>query len=242
MIHPCIVDLYRSPVNSTVRFLSWSIHGKHNVYISSQQTLSQIWKKNFTVNLECEDGVFQKEYARTASGQQWEWSRIEFRVWEIMNERGLDKGKEQCGEFKGTDKGLAASRNTSPTWNTFAKLSKRAWPALTLCLTPLTVPFLLRMLTRFVPKPLSLVALTKMSKSSCSFSFSSHSDPTCPFCCPSTSLSRLVWSVSELLAYSESSESAASPLVYTSFSTLPLCEDATRNRTFLDSLSLSAFI
>ena len=117
------------------------------------------------------------------------------------------------------------------------KLLNRACPALTLYLTPLIVPFLLKMLTLLVPNPFSLAALANTSRLSWSFSCSSPSDPMWPFCCPSDSLSP---SMPQILAHSESREPAGRPSSYTSLRTLPLWDDAIRNRTFR-GLSASGF-
>lgn len=111
------------------------------------------------------------------------------------------------------------------------RFSNRVWPALTLCLTPLTVPFLLRMFTLFVVKVQSLVAPAYTSRSS---GRSSSSEPGYPYRCPCTSPlveGVLARSASELLVQSESRESEGPSSLNISLRMRPLLPEATRNLT-----------
>lgn len=114
------------------------------------------------------------------------------------------------------------------------RFSNRVWPALTLCLTPLTVPFLLRMFTLFVVKVQSLVAPAYMSRSSGSHPLSSCSEPGYPYRCPCTSPlveGVLARSASELLVQSESKELEGPSSLNISLRMRPLFPEATRNLT-----------
>lgn len=105
---------------------------------------------------------------------------------------------------------------------------------MTLCLTPLTVPFLLSMFTLFVVNNQSFVAPAYMSRSSGSLSLSSSPEPRYPYRCPCASPlvdGVLARSASELLVQSESRESEGPSSLNISFSTRPLFPEATRNLT-----------
>lgn len=123
------------------------------------------------------------------------------------------------------------------------RLSNRVCPALTLCLTPLMVPFLLSMFTLLVVKVQSLVAPAYRSRSSGSPSLSSSSEPRGPSPCPWRSPlvdGVLARSASELLVQSESTESEGPSSLNISFSTRPLLPEATRKRTRFCGLSVGA--
>lgn len=128
---------------------------------------------------------------------------------------------------------LTQARSHVLTLLELGRFSNSVWPALTLCLTPLTVPFLLSMLTLLVVNIQSLVAPAYTSKSSGSFSLSS-SEPRYPNACPCASPlveGVLARSASELLVQSESRESEGPSSLNISFSTRPLFPEATRNLT-----------
>lgn len=114
------------------------------------------------------------------------------------------------------------------------RFSNRVWPAFTLCLTPLTVPFLLRMFTLLVVKVQSLVAPAYTSRSSGSPPLSSSSEPGYPYRGPCTSPlveGVLARSASELLVQSESRESEGPSPLNISLRMRPLFPEATRNLT-----------
>lgn len=129
------------------------------------------------------------------------------------------------------------------------RLLKSTWPALTLFLTPLMVPFLLQILMRLLLKSISLLALAYKSRSSGSHPFSSRAGPaTRPFRWLLASLvaSEPPCPASGLLVQSESAESEAErhrdfSSLNTSVKTRPLLADATLNRTVLPTLSFSCF-
>lgn len=134
------------------------------------------------------------------------------------------------------------------------RLLKSTWPALTLFLTPLTVPFLLHILIRLLLNSISLLALAYKSRSSGSQPFSSTAASTTkpfrwrlvslvgrePPCC----------SASGLLVESDSTESStesstkphqALSSLNTSAKTRPLLADATLNLTVFPAFSFSCF-
>lgn len=133
------------------------------------------------------------------------------------------------------------------TGYTLGRLLKSTFPALTLFLTPLIVPFLLQMLILLLLNSFSLLALAYNSRSSGSQPFSSWAAPrpfrwllASPVGCGLPCSAHVLLLCSEP-AESESEAHHAVSSLNTSAKTRPLLAAATRNLTVLPAFSFSFF-